>query len=140
MNRILALDVGEKRIGIAVSDPLHITAQGLENYNRKPAEKDDFEYIATLIKEKQVGAVVCGNPLNMNGSVGPQAEKVQGFAKALGEHIGLSVDLWDERLTSREVERMMIDADVSRKKRREVTDMLAAQRILQSYMDAHPRG
>ena len=140
MNRILALDVGEKRIGIAVSDPLHITAQGLENYNRKGTEKEDFEYITAIIKEKQVSTIVCGNPLNMNGSVGPQAEKVQAFARALGEHTGLSVELWDERLTSREVERLMIDADVSRKRRREVTDMLAAQRILQSYMDAHPRG
>ncbi len=140
MNRILALDVGEKRIGIAVSDPLHITAQGLENYNRKGTESEDFEYITVIIKEKQVGTIVCGNPLNMNGSVGPQAEKVQAFAKALSEYTGLSVKLWDERLTSREVERLMIDADVSRKRRREVTDMLAAQRILQSYMDAHPRG
>jgi len=136
----MALDVGEKRIGIAVSDPLHITAQGLENYNRKNTEDEDFAHIASIIKEKQVGTIVCGNPLNMNGSVGPQAEKMKIFADALSEFTGLPVKLWDERLTSREVERLMIDADVSRKRRREVTDMLAAMRILQSYMDAHPNG
>jgi len=139
-NRIMALDVGEKRIGIAVSDPLRITAQGLENYNRKATEADDFAYFDGLIKEKNVGTIVCGNPLNMNGSVGPQAEKMLVFAKALEAHTGIPVKLWDERLTSKEVERLMIDADVSRKRRREVTDMLAAMRILQSYMDANPNG
>ncbi len=140
MKRILALDVGEKRIGIAVSDPLHITAQGLENFNRKNTEAEDLAHIASIIEDKQVGTIVCGNPLNMNGSVGPQAEKMKVFAETLGEFTGIPVKLWDERLTSREVERLMIDADVSRKRRREVTDMLAAMRILQSYMDAHPNG
>jgi len=137
LDRLLGLDVGEKRIGIAVSDPLKITAQGLENYNRKETEQADFEYFAEIIKEKNVSLIVCGNPLNMNGSFGPQAEKVHAFGDKLSSELGIPIAYWDERLTSMEVERIMIDADVSREKRRKVTDMLAAMRILQSYMDAN---
>jgi len=137
LKRLMGLDVGEKRIGIAISDPLRITAQGLENYNRKEEESQDFEYLKNIMDTKNVELIVCGNPINMNGSVGPQAEKVQAFGNALSEFSGVPVKFWDERLTSMEVERLMIDADVSRKKRRNVTDMLASMRILQSYMDAN---
>ena len=137
MKRMMGLDVGEKRIGIAVSDLLGITAQGIENYNRKPTETADFDYIKDLINEKDVSLIVCGNPINMNGTIGPQSEKVRAFGDALSEYTGTPIRYWDERLTSAEVERMMIDADVSRKKRRSVTDMLAAMRILQSFMEAN---
>jgi putative holliday junction resolvase len=133
----MGLDVGEKRIGISVSDLLHITAQGLENYQRKGTEQADFEFFKALIKEKNVNLIVCGNPLNMNGSFGPQAEKVKAFGDALSAYCETPITYWDERLTSMEVEKIMIDADVSRKRRRQVTDMLASMRILQSYMDAH---
>ena len=137
MKRMMGLDVGEKRIGIAVSDPLGITAQGLENYNRKSSEQADFDYIKSIIEQKSVSLIVCGNPLNMNGTAGPQSEKVRAFGDALSQFTAIPIKYWDERLTSAEVERMMIDADVSRKKRRSVTDMLASMRILQSYMDAN---
>lgn len=137
MDRLLSLDVGEKRIGMALSDPLKITAQGLENYNRKETEQADIDYINAIIKEKNVTLIVCGNPLNMNGSFGPQAEKVKAFGDKVSAACDTPIKYWDERLTSREVERLMIDADVSRAKRKKVTDMLAAMRILQSYMDAN---
>ena len=137
MKRLMGLDVGEKRIGIAISDPLMITAQGYENYTRRPDTGDDFTYLKQIMTEKDVGMIVCGNPLNMNGSAGPQSEKVKAFGDALSESAGIPIKYWDERLTSMEVERLMIDADVSREKRRKVTDMLAAMRILQSYMDAN---
>jgi len=118
LNRALGLDVGEKRIGIAISDLLKITAQGLENYTRKSTQEEDFKHILDIIKEKNVGILVCGNPLNMNGSFGPQAEKVKAFGDALSEYCNIPIAYWDERLTSREVERLMIDADVSRAKRK----------------------
>ena len=137
MDRIIGLDVGEKRIGIALSDLLHITAQGFENYNRKVSLEDDFKYFLDIIKEKNVKLIVCGNPLNMNGSFGPQAEKVKVFGDALSEYCNIPIKYWDERLTSMEVEKLMISADVSRAKRKKVTDMLASMRILQSYMDAN---
>jgi putative holliday junction resolvase len=137
LDRLLSLDVGEKRIGIALSDPLKITAQGYENYTRKGTEEADIEYIKDIMIEKNVSLIVCGNPLNMNGSFGPQAEKVKEFGDKISKASDVPIKYWDERLTSREVERIMIDADVSRAKRKKVTDMLAAMRILQSYMDAN---
>lgn len=132
--RILALDVGDKRIGVAVSDPLRITAQGVETYNRRE-EKEDVAYLAALAKEKDAEYILCGLPRNMNGTIGPQAEKVQAFAALLEEASGIPIRFWDERLTTVSMERMLIEADVSRQKRRKVIDKLAAVAILQSYLD-----
>ncbi len=131
----MGLDVGDKRIGIALSDPLRITAQGLETYNRREDEAADIAYICALANAKDVEFFLCGLPKNMNGSIGPQAEKVMAFAKNLSDASGLEVKFYDERLTTMLVERTLIEADISRMKRRKVVDKLAAVTILQGYLD-----
>ncbi len=132
--RILGLDVGDKRIGVAVSDPLGITANGIETYLRK-SEEEDIAYFVRMIKERSVSLIVCGLPKNMNGTIGPQAEKVMAFASGLEEASGVKVDYSDERLTTVLVERTLIEAGMSREKRRKVVDKLAAVTILQGYLD-----
>lgn len=131
--RIIGLDVGDKRIGISLSDPLRITAQGVETYTRR-SEEQDVQYIKELYEKNNAEMIVCGLPKNMNGTIGPQAEKVQGFA-ALLEEQGCKIVFSDERLTTVLAERMLIEADMSRQKRRKVIDKLAAVTILQSYLD-----
>jgi len=134
MPRILGLDIGEVTIGVAVSDALGLTAQGLETIKRVGAESD-FEQLQMLIKAYDVGEIVVGLPKNMNGTIGSQAEKALHFAERLRETFGLPVFTWDERLTTRGAEKFLIAADVSRKRRRKVINMLAAQLILQGYLD-----
>lgn len=136
--RIIGLDVGDKRIGISLSDPLRITAQGIESYTRQDTEEKDIAHIAEFIKKNDVEFIVCGLPKNMNGSIGPQAEKVMAFAEKLSEATGLRIEYSDERLTTVLVERTLIEADMSRNKRRKVVDKLAAVTILQGYLDSHP--
>ena len=131
--KIMGLDVGEKRIGIALSDPLRITAQGLESYQVR-GEEADFAYLKALCDKHGIEKIVCGLPKNMDGSIGPQAEKVQGFAALLQER-GCKIVFTDERLTTVFAEKMLIEADMSRQKRRKVIDKLAAVTILQSYLD-----
>ncbi len=131
--RILGIDIGSKRTGIAISDELGITAQGL---NTIESEKDLISRLKDIIKSEGVNEVVIGLPLNMNGSAGPQAEKAIKFCDLLKGEIGLPVKLWDERMTTVEVERIMIEADTSRRKRKKKIDKLAAQVILQSYLNA----
>ena len=133
--KIMGLDVGDKRIGIAMSDLLRFTAQGIETYNRADDEKD-MAYIANMFKENDAEYIVCGLPKNMNGTVGPQAEKVMAFADAISEKFGIRIVYVDERLTTVQAERMLIEADVSRGKRRKVIDKLAAVNILQSHLDS----
>jgi len=130
--RILAFDIGEKRIGVAISDELGITAQGLETIERK----DSLDKIKGLVSEREVGEIVVGLPLNMNGSKGPRANDALNFAEELRKELGIEVKLWDERMSTLEVERLMIQGDVSRKKRKKKIDKLAAQVILQSYLTA----
>ena len=130
----MGLDVGDKRIGIALSDPLRITAQGVETYLRKE-DGEDAAYISSLAKKNDVEYIVCGLPKNMNGTIGPQAEKVMAFAGLVKECSGLEVVFEDERLTTMLVERTLIEADVSRQKRRRVVDKLAAVNILQGHLD-----
>lgn len=136
--RIIGLDVGDKRIGISLSDPLRITAQGIESYTRQDTEEKDIAHIAEFIKKNDVEFIVCGLPKNMNGTIGPQAEKVMAFAEKLSEATGLRIEYSDERLTTVLVERTLIEADMSRNKRRKVVDKLAAVTILQGYLDSHP--
>ncbi len=133
--RILSLDVGERRIGMAVSDTLGLIAQQLETLIRG-SEQDDFKRIKDIIKEKEVSEVVVGFPLNMDGTMGPKAEEISVFIEALKKECGISVNAWDERLTTREADRILREADVSRKKRKKLDDKLAAQLILQSYLDS----
>ena len=136
--RIIGLDVGDKRIGISLSDPLRITAQGIESYTRQDTEEKDIAHIAEFIKKNDVEFIVCGLPKNMNGTIGPQAEKVMAFAEKLSEATGLRIEYSDERLTTVLVERTLIEADMSRNKRRKVVDKLAAVTTLQGYLDSHP--
>ena len=134
MGRIFCLDIGEKRIGIAVSDPLFITAQGLETYERK-TEPEDIAYITQKSKQWDAETILAGLPVNMNGTKGPQAQKVMEFTERLEAETRLKTVLWDERLSTRAAERILIDANVSRAKRRKVIDKMAAVQILQSYLD-----
>jgi len=136
--RILALDVGEKRIGLAVSDPLGITAQGLEVLSRKDREAD-LAHILEVARKYRVQEIVVGLPRHMDGRPGKQAPEILDLAQSLGEALGVPVIPWEERLTSVEAERVLLKADVSRRRRRQVVDMLAAVLILQSYLD-HKRG
>ena len=136
MGRIMGLDVGDKRIGISLSDLLMLTAQGKETYQRRELQAD-LDYLAQTAKENNVVKFVCGLPKNMNGTLGEQAEKTQEFADALSEHTGIPVEFFDERLTSASAHKTLLEADMSRKKRKQVVDKLAAVYILQGYMDAH---
>ena len=133
--RIMALDMGEARIGVALSDELLLTAQGLCVVSSKGVEKDLVQ-IGELVKEHGVTHLLLGLPRNMNGSQGPMADKVREFGTRLTvNHPGIPVDYWDERLTTTAAQRMLVDADMSRNRRRQVVDKVAAMLILQGYMD-----
>ncbi len=134
--RILALDVGDRRIGIAVSDLLGITAQPVETYTRTDDEEKDIRYLVSVAENNSVQKIVFGLPRNMNGTYGFQAEKVKEFAGKLLEHWNGEHDFYDERLTTVTAERVLIEADVSRKKRKKVVDKIAAVVILQNYLDS----
>ena len=133
--RILGIDFGTVRMGFAISDLLGITAQGLETATVKN-ERQLHNYIRGIIEEHQVEKIVVGLPLNMNGTRGKAAEKCEVFANRLRTVFGLEVDMWDERLTTAEAESQMIRMDIKRKRRRRVVDQMAAQIMLQSYMEA----
>jgi putative Holliday junction resolvase len=144
MKRIMGLDLGDATIGIAMSDALRITAQGRENYRRQTT-KEDINHLINYIVEDDVETVVVGLPKNMNGTIGPQAEKTQSFIKKLEKRMKYSERLkdktinvvyWDERLTSVAAEKSMLEADLSRAKRRKIIDKLAAMYILQGYLDS----
>ena len=136
--RILALDVGKKRIGMAVSDALGITAQPLETFNRKN-KYADFEQIKKIAGDMNVSKIVVGLPLNMNGTAGNQAKEIYNFVEGLKEGLKIPVQLWDERLSTIEANRVLLQADVSRRKRKKLDDKIAAQLILQSYLDARDK-
>jgi putative Holliday junction resolvase len=132
--RILALDVGQKRIGLAVSDPLGITAQGLKVLTRKNRETDLAELLE-VAREYGVQEIVVGLPRHMDGSESAQTPAIMDLAHALGDALGVPVTPWDERLTTVEAERVLIQADMSRRRRRQVVDQVAAVLILQSYLE-----
>ena len=136
--RILALDVGARRIGVAVSDPLGITAQGLDTIERHNKRKD-MESLGRLLKDYEVQEVVIGLPLRLSGAEGPQSEKMRRFASALESHFGVTVHLWDERWTSTEANRLLRETELSIQKRGRAVDRMAAILILQSWMEAHRR-
>jgi putative Holliday junction resolvase len=133
--RILALDVGHKRIGLAVSDPLGFTAQGLGILERRGREAD-VARLVEVAREYQVQEILVGLPRHLDGRLGSQAGEVLELATALGEAMGVPVITWDERLSSREAERVLIAADLSRRRRRQVLDKMAAVLILQAYLDS----
>jgi putative pre-16S rRNA nuclease len=136
--RVLALDVGSKRIGVAVSDPLGITAQGLETIQRQNKRKD-METLGRLLKDYEVREVVVGLPLRLSGAEGTQSEKMRRFASDLESHFGVTVHLWDERWTSTEANRLLRETELSIEKRGRAVDRMAAILILQSWMEAHKR-
>jgi putative Holliday junction resolvase len=133
--RIMGLDYGEKTIGVAVSDPLGWTAQGLQTITYSKNMEVALTKLFTLIQSYEVEEIVLGFPKNMNGSLGPQAQKALGFAEILKKRFGLSVHLWDERMTTKVAEQTLLSADVSRSKRKRVIDQLAAVIILQGFLD-----
>lgn len=139
--RILGLDVGSKTVGVAVSDPMGWTAQGVEIIRINEDEKVfGLDRLGEIIKETGAKAVVLGLPKNMNNTEGPRAEASRNYAKMVEERFGLPTDFQDERLTTVQAERMLIEeADVSRKKRKKVIDKIAAEFILQNYLDANGR-
>lgn len=133
MERLMGLDVGDKTIGVAVSDLLMITAQGVTTIKRTNI-KNDINELKKIIDEYKVTKIVSGLPKMLDGTVGIQGEKVLNFIEKLKSHVDLPIDFEDERFTTTISERMLIDADVKRKKRKEVIDKLAAVHILSGYM------
>lgn len=133
--RILAIDYGSRRIGLAVTDPLGITAQGLETLQRKN-KRSDFARLEKLLREYDVREIVLGYPLRMSGQEGTQSQKVAEFAQELRRRFQLPVRLWDERLTSAEANRLLREADISIRKRAAAVDRIAATLILQSFLQA----
>jgi len=133
-HRILGLDVGARRIGVAVSDPLGITAQGLDTLHRKN-KKYDLEYLRRVIRDYDVKEIVVGLPLRMSGAEGTQSEKMRAFAEDLRKKFGLPVHLWDERLTSAEANRFLRETELSIEKRGKAVDRMAAVLILQGWME-----
>jgi len=131
--RILALDVGQKRIGVAVSDPLGITAQGVGVIKRKNIEEDINE-VRKYVDEYKAGSIVIGMPINMDGTKGDSANKVTEFVDIVSSGLNIPVATYDERLSTKESEKFLISSDVSRKKRKGVIDKIAAQLILESYL------
>ena len=135
--RIAALDVGEVRVGVAVSDELGITAQGV-GVVRRVGGRRDLEAIADVLRPYAPDRLVVGLPLRMSGAEGPQAARVRAFANDVATHLGLPLEFWDERLTTVAAERTLLEADVSRRRRREVIDKVAATLILQGYLARKP--
>lgn len=133
--RILALDLGKKRIGMALSDELGITAQGLETLERE-GRRDDIESLRRLAAEHNVGLILVGDPLHMSGDPSRQGEYTREFARELEYKTGLPVRFWDERWTSREAERTLRGSGIAHDKRKPAIDRLAATILLQSYLDS----
>jgi len=133
--RILGLDVGERRIGVAISDPLGYTAQGIGTITRKNLKLDLGE-IKRICDEYSVESILIGLPKNMNGTIGPSGEKVIELSKIIETELDLPVKLWDERLTTVAAHKAMLEADLSRAKRKKIVDKIAAIYILQGYLDS----
>lgn len=134
--RIMGLDVGDKTIGVSVSDELGWTAQALEVIRREDTSDYEFARLQELVEQLSIEKFVVGLPKNMNGSVGPRGEICKEFAQELEERTGLPVQMWDERLSTVAAERALLQADVSRKKRKKVIDKVAAVMILQGFLDS----
>jgi putative Holliday junction resolvase len=134
MAKILAVDWGKAKLGLAVSDDLGITAQGLSSLSRV-SESKDIDAIGAYIRDLRIEAVVVGLPKNMDGTLGPSAEAAQAFAGALRARLDIPVHLWDERLTSLAAERTLVGAGIRRRERRGIRDKVAAIMILQGFLD-----
>lgn len=133
--RVLGMDVGARRIGLAISDPLGITAQGIETLERRN-KRTDFGILERVIKRYEVGEIVVGYPIQMSGNTSTQSEKMAAFADELRRRFALPVHLWDERLTTAEAHRILDQTEMSTKRRSQVIDQMAAVLILQSFLQA----
>lgn len=133
--RILGLDVGDKKIGVSLSDPTLSIAQGLKLYRRGTLE-EDLEEFKRIVEEHEVAEIVVGLPRNLNGTIGTRAEKVMGLADRIRESVAIPVTLWDERFSTNEAHRVFDMAEVRHKKRKPYLDIMASQIILQGYLDA----
>lgn len=134
--RTMGLDLGSKTLGVAISDAMGWTAQGIETIKINEAQKDfGLKRLGQLIEEYEVSKIVIGFPKNMNGTIGPRGEASQAFAKRLEDKFKLPSHLWDERLSTMAAERVLLEADVSRSKRKQVIDKMAAVMILQGFLD-----
>lgn len=133
--RIMGLDIGEKTIGIAICDPLGYTAQGITTVRRKGKESD-IEELKKVCNEYQVEEIIAGLPKNMNGTLGPQSEKIIKFCDFIKERLTLPLKYWDERLTTVAANKAMLESDMSRSKRKKIVDKVAATYILQGYLDS----
>jgi len=138
MSRVMGLDYGDKTIGVAISDELGWTGQGVETIRRGKPEQD-MERLRQLVQQYGVTEIVVGLPKNMNNTIGPRGEICIAFSQTLQETLKLPVKLWDERLSTVSAQRALLEADVGRKKRKQVIDKMAAAIILQNYLDAHPK-
>lgn len=138
MIRIMGLDFGSKTVGVAISDPLGLTAQGIEIIRRESENKlrRTLARIEELIREYEVTSLVLGFPKNMNNTIGERAEKTLAFKEMLERRTGLAVTMWDERLTTVAANRTLIEGGVRRENRKEYVDMIAAVYILQGYLDS----
>jgi len=132
--RIMGIDYGEKRIGVAISDPLGITAQGLPTIERTNIQ-EDIQKILNIIREKEVNEIVVGLPKHMNNMLGEKAQAVLAFVDLIKKHVNIPVNTIDERLSTVRAHRAMLEGNLSRKKRKDRVDMIAAQLILQNYLD-----
>lgn len=135
MARYMGLDVGDKTIGVAISDELGMTANPVTTIQRTGSIKREIGEVRKLAEENNVGRIVVGMPLMLDGSIGVQAEKVQTFIEEMRKRIRIPIVTWDERLTTVEVERILIASDQSREQRKKVIDKMAASVLLRSYMD-----
>ena len=133
--RYLGLDVGSRRIGVAVSDELGLTAQPVLTLERRSNRREDLRSLARLCRRFGVAGIVVGNPIHLSGESSPGAAKTQAFAAQLGELTGLPIHFWDERLTTREAHEILYKAGHDRQKHRKVVDQVAAMLILQSFLD-----
>jgi putative Holliday junction resolvase len=136
--RYLGLDVGNRRIGVAVSDELGLTAQPVMTLERRHNHRDDLRSLARLARRFGVAGIVVGNPLHLSGEVSPQAAKTQAFAAELGALTGLPIHLWDERLTTREAHRILYEAGHARQEHKRVVDQVAAAILLQEFLEQEP--
>lgn len=132
----MGLDIGDRTIGVALSDPLGWTAQSLTTIRRSHTE-EDLAALSKLVQEYEVCRIIVGLPLSLNGTLGPQAQKVLDFVRNLERTLTVPVIPWDERLTTAAAERILLEADLSRRRRKGIVDRLAAALILQSYLDCH---
>lgn len=137
--RLVCFDVGERRIGIAASDLLGITAQPVETYTRTGKLEEDYVYLAKILKEQEATKLIVGLPKNMNNTLGFKAQEIQAFIEGLQAYLpeNMAIDWIDERLTTVQAENVLLEANVSRKKRKKVIDKIAAVFMLQAYLDAH---